>query len=167
MEGGQHAGNRMDDLRRVAIYARYSKPSQPWRSLADQIAICREHAERQGWEVVEMYTDPEATGTTMIERKGLQRLIQHSEEGRFDTVLAEALDRISRNQAHVAGIWQSLRWQHVDVVTLFEGMIEEVHIGLSGAFAAVYRRNIAEKTRRGARGPRPRRHYSWAPSLWL
>ena len=152
MEGGQHAGNRMDDPRRVAIYARYSKPSQPRRSLADQIAICREHAERQGWEVVEMYTDPEASGATMIEREGLQRLIQHSEEGRFDTVLAEALDRISRNQAHVAGIWQSLRWQHVDVVTLFEGMIEEVHIGLSGAFAAVYRRNIAEKTRRGLAG---------------
>ncbi len=142
----------MDDHRRVAIYARYSTPFQPRRSLSDQIQICREHADREGWKVVGVYTDPEATGATLMERDGIQRLIQDSEVDHFDIVLSEALDRISRNQAHVAGIWQSLRWQHIDVVTLFEGIVEEVHIGLSGAFAAIYRRNIAEKVRRGLAG---------------
>ena len=87
----------MINQRRVAICARYSTPLQPCRSLADQIMVWRSHAKREDRNIVEVYTDHEATGATLREREGIQRLIHDSEAGRFDIVVAEALDQISRN----------------------------------------------------------------------
>jgi site-specific DNA recombinase len=42
---------------KVAIYARYSSDNQRDASIADQLRICREFAARQGWTVVEEFTD--------------------------------------------------------------------------------------------------------------
>ena len=36
---------------KVAIYARYSSENQRDASIADQFRICREFAQRQGWQV--------------------------------------------------------------------------------------------------------------------
>lgn len=41
----------------AAIYARFSTDLQRNASIEDQIRVCREHAERQGWQVVQCYTD--------------------------------------------------------------------------------------------------------------
>lgn len=35
---------------KVAIYARYSSDNQRDASIADQLRICRLHAEKQGWQ---------------------------------------------------------------------------------------------------------------------
>ena len=40
---------------KTAIYARYSSDQQSATSLADQVRLCRRHAEQQGWQVVEVY----------------------------------------------------------------------------------------------------------------
>ena len=40
---------------KVALYARYSSDSQRDASIADQLRVCRAHAERQGWHIVEEY----------------------------------------------------------------------------------------------------------------
>jgi DNA invertase Pin-like site-specific DNA recombinase len=42
---------------KVAIYARYSSDNQRDASIADQLRICREFAARQGWTVVQEFTD--------------------------------------------------------------------------------------------------------------
>jgi DNA invertase Pin-like site-specific DNA recombinase len=42
---------------RVAIYARFSSDLQDARSIADQIGAARDHAERQGWQVVGEFCD--------------------------------------------------------------------------------------------------------------
>jgi site-specific DNA recombinase len=42
---------------KVAIYARYSSDNQRDASIADQLRICREFAARQGWTVVQDFTD--------------------------------------------------------------------------------------------------------------
>ena len=42
---------------KVAIYARYSSDNQRDASIADQFRICREFAGRQGWTVVQEFTD--------------------------------------------------------------------------------------------------------------
>jgi site-specific DNA recombinase len=36
----------------VALYARYSSDQQNAASIEDQLRICRERAEREGWQVV-------------------------------------------------------------------------------------------------------------------
>ena len=58
---------------KVAIYARYSSDNQRDASIADQLRICRLHAEKQGWQVVEEYTDHAISGASLL-RPGIQAL---------------------------------------------------------------------------------------------
>ncbi len=47
---------------RAALYARYSSDLQSAASIEDQFRICREHAERAGWTVVDTYRDAAISG---------------------------------------------------------------------------------------------------------
>src|SRR5687767_12918869 len=71
---------------------------------------------------------------------------------RFDIVLAEALDRFSRDQEDTAGLFKRLTFAGVNIVTLAEGDITHLHIGLKGTMNALFLKELAEKTRRGLRG---------------
>jgi DNA invertase Pin-like site-specific DNA recombinase len=66
--------------------------------------------------------------------------------------MAEALDRFSRDQEDTAGLFKRLTFAGVNVVTLAEGDITHLHIGLKGTMNALFLKELAEKTRRGLRG---------------
>ena len=137
---------------RIAIYARYSSDNQREASIADQLRMCRLRAEKEGWTVVEEYSDHAISGSSMIQRSGLQALIMDSTRGRFDLIMAEALDRISRDQEDIAGIYKRMRYADVKMFTLSEGEISELHVGLKGTMNALFLKDLADKTRRGQRG---------------
>jgi site-specific DNA recombinase len=71
---------------------------------------------------------------------------------KFDIVMAEALDRFSRDQEDTAGLFKRLTFAGVNIVTLAEGDITHLHIGLKGTMNALFLKELAEKTRRGLRG---------------
>ena len=48
----------------AVIYARYSSDAQREASIEDQVRLCRELAERQGWAVVEVYADHALSGAS-------------------------------------------------------------------------------------------------------
>jgi DNA invertase Pin-like site-specific DNA recombinase len=50
---------------KVAIYARYSSENQRDASIADQFCICREFAQRQGWQIAAEYSDHAVSGATI------------------------------------------------------------------------------------------------------
>ena len=137
---------------RAALYARYSSDQQNSASIADQQRICRERAEREGWHLVGSYEDAAISGASMILRTGIQRLLADAQAGRFDIVLAEALDRVSRDQADVATLFKHLQFARVPLVTLAEGEISELHVGLKGTMNALFLKDLAKKTHRGLRG---------------
>ena len=112
-------------MTRVALYARYSSDNQREASIEDQFRVCREHAKRESWRVVAAYKDAGVSGASMILRPGIQTLLQDAQRGQFDLVLAEALDRISRDQADVATLFKHLQFAGVPIVTLAEGEISE------------------------------------------
>src|SRR5271154_2607906 len=99
-------------MMRVALYARYSTDLQREASIEDQFRLCRGHAERQGWAVVDSYSDRAISGASML-RPGLQDLIADSAHGRFDIVLTEAMDRLSRDQEDIAGLYKRLNFAGV------------------------------------------------------
>jgi site-specific DNA recombinase len=134
---------------RAAIYARYSSDKQSETSADDQARMCLEHAEREGWAVVDIFKD-EAVSGAVRDRPGLSRLLARAAE--FDIMLAESIDRISRDQEDIAGIHKRLRFAGVDIVTLQDGAVGEIHIGLKGTMAALFLRDLAQKTRRGQIG---------------
>ena len=136
---------------RIALYARYSSDSQRDASIEDQLRLCRLHAERQGWTVADSYVDRAVSGASLL-RPGIQELIADAQRGRFDLILTESLDRLSRDQEDIAGLYKRMRFADVGIVTLSEGDVSELHIGLKGTMGALYLKDLAEKTRRGMRG---------------
>jgi site-specific DNA recombinase len=136
---------------KVAIYARYSSDNQRDASIADQLRVCREYAARQRWAVTKEFTDHAVSGATLL-RAGFQRLMQEALDGRFDIVLAEALDRFSRDKEDTAGLFKRLTFAGVSIVTLAEGDITHLHVGLKGTMNALFLKDLADKTRRGLRG---------------
>ena len=136
---------------KVAIYARYSTDNQRDASIADQFRVCRAHAEKQGWQVVEEYSDHAISGSSLL-RPGVQALIADALEGRFKIVLAEAMDRLSRDQEDIAGFYKRMAYADVQIVTLSEGEVSHLHVGLKGTMNALFLKDLADKTRRGLRG---------------
>jgi site-specific DNA recombinase len=136
---------------RAVIYARYSTDLQSSASIDDQVRLCRERVERDGHETVKVYSDRATSGATLL-RPGIQALINEAGRGAFDLVYAEALDRISRDQEDAAGFFKRMRFADVRIMTLAEGEISELHVGLKGTMNALFLKDLAQKTRRGLRG---------------
>lgn len=139
-------------MTRAALYARYSSDNQREASIEDQLRLCRERAEREGWQIVECYTDAAISGASMILRPGIKTLLTDAQDARFDVVLAEALDRLSRDQEDIAALFKRLRFAGIRIVTLSEGTVDELHIGLKGTMNALFLRDLAAKIRRGQSG---------------
>ena len=138
-------------MTQAAIYARYSSDRQSEASIEDQARLCEERAAREGCRVVETYADRAVSGASML-RPGLQSLMADALAGRFTVLIAEALDRLSRDQADVAAIYKRLSFAGVRILTLSEGWIEELHVGLKGTMNQLFLKDLAAKTRRGLRG---------------
>ena len=136
---------------RAVIYARYSSELQSERSIDDQLALCRERASREGWRIVEVFTDYALSGASM-RRPGLQALMDGARRSEFDIVLSEALDRLSRDQEDIAGVYKRLSAWQVRLITLSEGEINELHVGLKGTMNALFLKDLAAKSLRGQLG---------------
>ncbi|HMQ92769.1 MAG TPA: recombinase family protein [Amaricoccus sp.] len=136
---------------KAALYARYSSDNQRDASIEDQLRICRARAEREGWTIIDSYTDRAISGASLL-RPGVQELISDALKGRFEVILAESLDRLSRDQEDIAGLYKRMRFAGVSIVTLSEGEVSELHIGLKGTMGALFLKDLADKTRRGLRG---------------
>jgi len=136
---------------KVAIYARYSSDNQRDASIADQLRICREFAARQDWTVIQEFSDHAISGATLL-RSGFQELMRDALKRRFEVVLAESLDRFSRDQEDTAGLFKRLTFAGVNIVTLAEGDITHLHIGFKGTMNALFLKDLADKTHRGMRG---------------
>lgn len=136
---------------KVALYARYSSDNQRDASIEDQLRICRTYAEQQGWTIVDSYSDRAISGASLI-RPGIQELITDANTDRFQILLTEAMDRLSRDQEDIAGLFKRMLFANVKIITLSGGEITPLHIGLTGTMNALYLKELANKTRRGLRG---------------
>ena len=136
---------------RAVIYARYSSDLQRDASIEDQIRLCREYAHRQGIEIVGTYSDRATSGASLM-RPGIQSLIRDAQNGMFNLVISEALDRLSRNQADIASLYQRFQFLGCMIETTSEGAISEMQIGFKGTMNALFLKDLAAKTRRGLKG---------------
>ncbi len=136
---------------RAVIYARYSSQNQRDASIEDQVRLCRRHVESRGCSYLHAYTDRATSGASPF-RAGYQKLLEDARAGEFDVVVSEALDRLSRDQEDVAGLYKRLSFSGIKIVTLAEGEVSELHVGLKGTMNALYLKDLAQKTRRGLEG---------------
>ena len=119
---------------RAAIYARYSSDLQSAASIQDQARLCQRLCADRGWTVVGVYADEAMSGASHL-RPQFQALQQAALNGAVDVIVAEALDRLSRDQEHVAALYKRMQFLGVQIVTKSEGEINELHIGLGGTMS--------------------------------
>jgi DNA invertase Pin-like site-specific DNA recombinase len=141
-----------DTPRRAVIYARFSSDLQDVRSVADQVALCREHAARQRWTVIQVYADEAISCASMHGRLGLQRLVDDAGRGAFDVILVEDIDRLSRNAADTIRLREQMEFIGIEIHTCASGLVTELHAGLGGLMSSMFLKNLATRVRRGQAG---------------
>lgn len=137
---------------RAAIYARFSSELQDARSITDQVAQARKYLETRGMQASGIYEDAGISGASVINRPGLQRLLADAAAEKFDILVTESLDRLSRSQADIASLYERLCFLGIRVETLADGHVSEIHVGLKGTMSALFLKDLAQKTRRGQVG---------------
>lgn len=136
---------------RAAIYARYSTDLQSDASIEDQRRLCLRLIASHGWSEAETYADRGISGASHL-RPAYQRLLEDARNNQLDVVVAEGLDRLSRDQEHIAAFFKQMRFQGIPIVTVAEGEISELHIGLKGTMSSLFLKDLAQKTHRGLEG---------------
>lgn len=140
---------------RTLIYARYSSDLQNNRSIEDQIRICRERADAEGWEIVEVFTDYAISGAAGIgqgQRPGLNSLLARVAAGGIDQVLAESTSRIARHQGDAYAIREQLTYAGARLFTLADGEIDDIKGWVKGFLDAQQRKDLAFNIKRAQRG---------------
>ena len=136
----------------AVIYARFSSSAQREESIEQQINVCTAYAEREGYNVIQTYSDRALTGRTDKRPQFLQ-MIKDAKKGGFCAILVYALDRFSRDKYDSARYKHELRACGVRVVSATEPiadnpsgiLIESVFEGLAQYYSA----ELAQKIRRG------------------
>lgn len=158
-------------MTRAAIYARYSSDLQRDRSIEDQVEVCRQFAARDQLEVVDTFEDRARSGASIMGRDGLLSLMDAARDGKFSVVIVEALDRLSRDQEDLAGIYKRLSFAGIEIRAVHDGVADQVQVGIRGLVGALYLQDLAHKVRRGMSGvTRDGRHaggraYGYRPVL--
>lgn len=140
---------------RTLIYARYSSSLQNARSIEDQVALLRDRADREGWQVVDVFTDYAISGAAGIgegARPGLNALLERVEAGGIDQVLAESTDRLARHQGDAFAIRERITYAGARLYTLSDGEVTEITSAFKGLMDAQFRKELGAKIKRGQRG---------------
>jgi len=140
--------------KRAALYVRVSTDHQ---SVENQIRDLRHVARRRGWEVVETYNDAGVSGAKgRDQRPGLDALLKDASRGKFDVVLAWAIDRLGRSLIDLLGTIQHLEACKVDLYLDQQSIDTTTPMGklvfqVTGAFAEFERSMIRQRVRAGLR----------------
>lgn len=140
---------------KTVVYARFSSTLQNARSIEDQVALCRERCDREGWEVLDVFTDFAISGAAGIgenDRPGLNALLARVEAGGVDQVLAEATDRIARHQGDAFTIRERITFAGARLFTLSDGVVTDITATFRGLMDAQFRKDLGAKVKRGQRG---------------
>jgi len=133
---------------RVCIYARHSSEKQ-CGSTEDQINRCQRWCGEKGYKIECTFSDEAISGAGLQNRAGIHQLIDRALQCKFEAVITEDLSRLSRDQEDIAAFFKRMQFLGIQIETLHEGVINELHIGLKGTVNALYLKDLADKTRRG------------------
>ncbi len=139
--------------KRVGIYARVS--TRNGQTTENQLRELRTVAERNDWEVVEVFTDDGVSGAKGREqRPGLDDLLKGVARKEFDVVAAWSVDRLGRSLQDLIGTLNELKAKGDDLYLHKQGLDTSTPAGkemfqMLGVFAEFEREIIAERIHAG------------------
>jgi site-specific DNA recombinase len=136
-------------------YARVSTEKQADKELSipAQVQAMREYAQRQGWVVLEEFTEPGASGRT-AERPVLKKLLARCRtQPQVDVVLVHKIDRLCRNVYDHATIRALLKQRSIRLASVVENMDDSITgqlvENIMASIADFYSANLGEEVKKG------------------
>jgi DNA invertase Pin-like site-specific DNA recombinase len=143
----------------AAIYARFSTELQSVASIDDQARLCRQRASALGLTVIAVHSDCAISGATPVNRRpGANVCIADALAGRFDVLLVESLDRLSRNLVEQETVIRRLEHRGIRIVGVSDGYDSnsgagrKLLRGVRGLISETYLDDLRAKTHRGLTG---------------
>jgi len=141
-----------------ASYSRFSTDKQRPSSIEDQrrahVALCQ----REGWPAPIFYADEAVSGALpLASRPGAAVMLADAMMGRFDVLLIEALDRLSRDLAEQERVVRRLEFAGVRIIGLSDGYdstmgMRKINRIARGMVSEMYLDDLRAKTHRGLDG---------------
>jgi DNA invertase Pin-like site-specific DNA recombinase len=119
---------------------------QKRETIAVQKGNMRAYLAKAGWQEIGAWADEAISGAT-LNRPGIQALLAACGRREVDVVLADELDRLSRGQSHTAKVYERLQFLGIRLVTVAEGEITRLHVGMKGTMNAEQISATSRKTR--------------------
>lgn len=132
---------------RFAIYARYSSDRQNESSCKDQITLCRAYGERRGWTFSVSYADAAISGASTQGREDFARMVADAESGHFDIILAEDVDRLSRNLGDIERFRERMEYVGVLIHTVADGEVSQISATIKGLTGAIFLKGHSQRMR--------------------
>jgi DNA invertase Pin-like site-specific DNA recombinase len=140
--------------KRAALYVRVSTDRQ---TVENQVAALTRVAEARGWQIVETFNDAGISGAKgRKDRPGLDQMLKDAQRGRFDVVMAWAIDRVGRSLVDLLNTIECLKACGVDLY-LDQQAIDtttpsgKLMLQMTGAFAEFERAMIQARIHAGLR----------------
>jgi site-specific DNA recombinase len=136
---------------KAALYSRFSTDRQNESSISDQVRICSEYVERQGWTVVERFEDQGISGAALGNRPGVLTLQEAALAHRVDAIVVTDLTRLSRSQGDLSKMIDRLTAQGVRIIGVQDGYDSarrghKLQAGLSGIIGEAFREMVKDRT---------------------
>ena len=134
------------------LYTRVSSPGQVEEgySLEEQKKILIKHAEKQGYQIYDIYTDPGISAKDVTHRPQIQRLINDIKDGRINVVCAWKLSRTFRSLKDLTEVMEVMKQNNVIFDFKSEGILDlntstgKMQAQMLGMIAEMERENIAD-----------------------
>lgn len=143
---------------RAVLYARYSTDKQRESSIEDQLRAARARAEAEGWAIVATHADEGISGSTPVAlRPGGKALLADALASRFDVLVVEGLDRLSREIGEAEQLVKRLEHRGIRIIGTSDAYDTEakgrkVMRIARGLVNELYLDDLREKTHRGLAG---------------
>jgi site-specific DNA recombinase len=139
-------------MKRAAIYARFSTEHQSEKSIEDQLRLCEQHRKRNGYSLFGTFQDEARSGTSMLGRDGLERLMQRAKASDFNVLIVESLDRLSRDPGDLHQIHKQFEFWGIAIESVQKGKTDSLDVALQGIYNSVFIDNVRAQVRRGMAG---------------
>lgn len=139
------------------VYTRVSSPDQVENgySLEEQKEILLQRAEKQGYEIHDVYTDAGISGKDVKHRPQMQRLLRDVQEGKVQVILAWKLSRTFRSLKDELDAMEIMKANGAFFDFASEGVINpssgvgKLHLQILGMVSEMERENIADNVYMG------------------
>src|SRR5665213_306896 len=150
---------RRTSMTTAVIYARFSTDKQRETSVDDQAQVCRKRAEELGIVVTAVHADNGISGSTLVDsRPGGRALLADAIAARFDILILEGLDRLSRDRVEQETIVRRLEHRGLRIIGISDGYDTSsgkgrtLLRGMRGLINEIFLDDLRDKTHRGLNG---------------